>query len=72
MIGGWHFDHPGPQTMQRDVNTQVAMKWVVQARQGVSTSHVKVRKHFVWGHLSTAVSGVPWEATSGLRYDAES
>lgn len=58
--------------MQRDVNTQVAMEWVVQSRRDVLTSPVRVRKHFVWGHLSTAVSGVPWEATSGLRYDAES
>jgi len=72
VIGGWRFDHTGLQTKQQNVSMHVVMKLVAQTRQGVLTSHAMVRKHFVCGHLSTAVNGVPWEATSGLRYDAES
>ena len=72
VIGRWRFDHTGLQTKQQNFNTHVVAKCVTQIRQGVLTTHARVRKHFVCGHLSTAVNGVPWEATSGLRYDAES
>ena len=65
MIGWWRFDHTGLLTKQQNVNTHVVMKCVAQTRQGVLTSHARVRKHFVCGHLSTAVNGVLWRPLVG-------